>query len=243
MELIPDLEQKSILYDGADVVYWTNNRAGVTLVFLHGWSCSSALWSQQADLFRQYSCVLIDLPGHGESEVTEAELTIEYLARAVESVLQCESVEKAVIIGHTIIYVDSFFDLPENYVNQQQRKAWRESLEDDQEFREAIRRRFLTDRMTDAVKERILQVTTKTSKYVRLHSVTTDKLPHAWRHDEVYDVPALLLVTPVYADIDRRWLQHMPRLQVENWDDHGHFLFMEEPVMFNARVKKFVEQM
>ncbi|KAK5154543.1 hypothetical protein LTS14_006680 [Recurvomyces mirabilis] len=235
MELIPDLEQKSILYDGANV---------------------------QADLLGQYSCVLIDLPGHGESEVAEAELTIEYMARAVESVLQHEGVEQAVIVGHSmggpvatmllrlhsnrvsaIIYVDSFFDLPENYVNQKQRKAWRESLMDDQEFRDTIRRRFLTDRMTETVKERILQVTTETSKYVRLHSVTTDKLPHAWRHDEVYDIPALLLVTPVYADIDRRWLQHMPGLQVENWNDHGHFLFMEEPVVFNSRVKNFMKQM
>lgn len=228
-------------------------------MFLHGWSCSSALWSQQSDLFDRYDSTLIDLPGHGESEVAEVDYTLEYMARAVETVLQQENIEQAVIIGHSmggpvatmllrlhservpaIIYVDSFFNLPENYVNQQQRKAWAESLLDDTEFRNTLERRFCTDRMTDTAKESMVTVMTSTSKYVRLHSVTTDRLPHAWRYDEVYDIPALLLVTPVYSDIDRQWLHHMPALEVEELKGYGHFLFLEDPVMFNARVKKFL---
>jgi pimeloyl-[acyl-carrier protein] methyl ester esterase len=44
---------------------------GRPLVFLHGWSFDSGIWSKQADYFSEYKIVALDLPGHGQSEYKE----------------------------------------------------------------------------------------------------------------------------------------------------------------------------
>lgn len=255
--------EKSIDYEGIKVVYDSYGHGGNTaLVFVHGWSCASVLWSPaQAPLFQNHRSIVIDLPGHGRSDAPRIEYSLELFARAVQAVLQSENVTKAILIGHSmggpvstmvlrlfpdlvsgIIYVDSFFNLPENYLTQSQRKELAERHADDEKFRTLLQTIFKTKRTTQAVMDRVLETMMGTAKHVRTNATTTIAQPHTWKYDEVYQIPALLIVTPRHEDIDRHWLHHIPQLKISVWKDNGHFLFMEDPELFNSEVEKFLTE-
>ena len=253
---------KSTLFAGIKVAYESHGdgNSDEALVFVHGWTCNSSLWHLQAPLFQNHRSLLIDLPGHGGSDAPHIEYSQELFARSVEAVLRHEGVTRAVMIAHSmggpvsttllrlfpervsaILYVDSFFFLPEHYLALPQRKELARQHEDEEAF-EAKLDLFWTPRTTPDTRTRVKKSMRGTAKHVRVNAVTTDFLPHALRWDEVFQIPALLLVTPAYADIDRHWLHHVPQLKVQHWEENGHFLFMEDPARFNEEVEKFLAE-
>ena len=92
----------STLFDGIKIAYqsYGNGDGDEALVFVHGWTLNSSLWHLQAPLFQKYRSLLIDLPGHGDSDAPHVEYTQELFARAIEAVLSQEGVKKAVMIAH-----------------------------------------------------------------------------------------------------------------------------------------------
>ncbi|KAJ9602164.1 hypothetical protein H2200_013284 [Cladophialophora chaetospira] len=252
-------DSRLIDFDGAKVVYQSSGTGEEALVFIHGWTCDKSLWENQAPLFNKYRSLLIDLPGHGQSDNPRIEYSQELFARSVEAVLVAEGVQRAVLIGHSmggpvstmilrlfpakvigIIYVDSFFNLPEHYLTDVERKELAIRHSDDAKF-EALIHVFFSPHTTEAVRKHILTVMTTTAKHVRCNATTTSCLPHALRYDNVFQIPALHLVTPMFADIDKHWLHHLPMLQTEIWTGYGHFLFMEDAPRFNDRVETFLK--
>lgn len=250
----------TINYNDSKVAYQSFGIGQDALVFVHGWTCSSSLWGQQAPLFHQFRSLLIDLPGHGESEAPILEYSREYFARAIKTVFDHAEVKRAVFVGHSmggpvsttflrlfpeqvsaIIYVDSFFNLPENYLSQVERKQLSNKLNDDK-FYLTLLATFFTARTTPEMQKQVIEVMTGTAKHVRTNATTTDFLPPPFRWGDVFDIPALHLVTPRFADIDREWLHHLPRLESKEWNDYGHFLFMEDAERFNSEVLGFLEQ-
>lgn len=245
-------EEARVVYD----IYGSGSNAA--LVFIHGWSCSGALWYQQAPLFHRYPSLVIDLPGHGRSDAPEIEYSLEAMALVVNEILAKEGITKAVLIGHSmggpvstmalrlnpsgvvgVVYVDSFFHLPESYLTISQRKELAIAHSDDVRFRSFLEP-FKSGKMPHDNWKRVIDTMTGTPLHVRTNATTTIVQPHAWKYDEIYDIPALHLVTPVFANIDRHWSHHMPQLQQSLWEDYGHFLFMEEPERFNKAVEEFV---
>ena len=187
---------------------------------------------------------------------TDIEYSLELFGNAVHAVLEQESISKAILIGHSlggcvatmvlrlfpakvkaIVYVDSFFNPPENYMSHAQRKAVAERHADDDKFR-AFLDVLWTAKSTDAIKAQVVKTMMGTSKYVRCNASTTTAQPHMWRWDEVYEVPALLIVQPMFFNMtDKAWLRHIPRLETRLWEENGHFLFMEDPQRFNGEVE------
>jgi len=203
---------------------------------------------------------LIDLPGHGKSDAPHIDYSLEFFARSVEAVLGRECVTRAVLIGHSmggpvssmvlrlfpervsaIIYVDSFFHLPENYMSGAERRKLAERLDDDEKFG-AVVDSFWTPQTTPDTRNRVKKTMTGTAKHVRANATTTNSVPHALRWNEVFQIPALLLVTPRFAEIDQHWLRHVPQLKVHVWGENGHFLFMEDPARFNKEVNQFLAE-
>ncbi|KAK5044752.1 hypothetical protein LTR84_010526 [Exophiala bonariae] len=228
------------------------------LVFVHGWTCAGGLWKDQAPLFQQFRALVIDLPGHGKSEAPVIEYSREYFAKALKAVLDDAQVEKAVLVGHSmggpvsttflqlfseqvsgIVYVDSFFNLPENYFTQTERKELSFKLNNDTAFVETVNT-FFSPRATADIRSLVIDTMAGTAKHVRTNATTTDLLPPPFRWNDVYEIPALHIVTPRFADIDRAWLRHLPKLETREWADYGHFLFMEDPTRFNREVEAFV---
>jgi pimeloyl-ACP methyl ester carboxylesterase len=77
---------------------------GKTLVFLHGFLESSTMWDYIPLEELNAHCLLIDLPGHGQSPLNDsAEIpSIRFMADEVSRVLQREKVEEFSIIGHSL---------------------------------------------------------------------------------------------------------------------------------------------
>lgn len=83
-------------------VFFTETGSGFPLVFLHGFNESIRIWDKIIDnISKTYRCVLIDLPGFGESPLP-ASLSIKHIAEAVKRVADELQIEKPLIIGHSM---------------------------------------------------------------------------------------------------------------------------------------------
>ena len=62
--------------------------SGPELVLLHGWGLHGGLWGEFAEqLANQFTVTAIDLPGHGYSQPSESNLTVESMTDAVSNTL------------------------------------------------------------------------------------------------------------------------------------------------------------
>jgi pimeloyl-ACP methyl ester carboxylesterase len=83
--------------------YLTTGQGTNTIVFIHGWACNAGFWREQVPAFADKAqLVLIDLPGHGESDKPEVDYTMVYFADAVIAVMHEAKVEKGTLVGHSM---------------------------------------------------------------------------------------------------------------------------------------------
>ncbi|MDQ2871350.1 MAG: alpha/beta hydrolase [Acidobacteriota bacterium] len=88
---------------GRRVHYEVFGKGEPALVFVHGWSCDMTFWDEQTPHFAaRHRVVLIDLPGHGRSEVPEGELSMDVFADAIDAVLRDVKIPAAVLVGHSM---------------------------------------------------------------------------------------------------------------------------------------------
>lgn len=79
--------------------------AGKPLVLVHGFSGSGANWAAHAVALADYfRVILVDLPGHGETEPPDdiARYTMERTAQDVVGVLDALGIEKAYLLGYSM---------------------------------------------------------------------------------------------------------------------------------------------
>jgi pimeloyl-ACP methyl ester carboxylesterase len=88
--------------DGHRVHYESYGQGKEALVFIHGWTCDLTFWRGQAPVYEKRRSLLIDLPGHGQSDKPDIPYTQELFARAVEAVMRHAGVERATLIGHSM---------------------------------------------------------------------------------------------------------------------------------------------
>jgi pimeloyl-ACP methyl ester carboxylesterase len=76
---------------------------GKTIVFLHGFLESSAIWEDFAqELSAKFRIFTIDLPGHGGSGVLAEEHSMELMAEEVKNILEIEGIQKIMLVGHSM---------------------------------------------------------------------------------------------------------------------------------------------
>src|SRR5450432_2558370 len=83
--------------------YVTAGQGSRTIVFVHGWSSHLGFWREQvAVLADKARLILVDLPGHGQSDKPQTAYTMDFFAEAVLAVLLDAGVDKAIFIGHSM---------------------------------------------------------------------------------------------------------------------------------------------
>src|ERR1700689_2109779 len=89
---------------GADRIHYvTAGKGNRTIVFIHCWAGNLNLWREQVPtLADKARLILIDLPGHGQSDKPQTAYTMDFFAEAVLAVLGDAKVDKAVFIGHSM---------------------------------------------------------------------------------------------------------------------------------------------
>jgi pimeloyl-ACP methyl ester carboxylesterase len=83
------------------VAFVQHGQKGTPLVFLHGFCEDSSMWEDYLEPFDENRIILIDLPGLGKSEPV-AGVSIQYMAEAVEHVLETLQVDKFIVVGHSM---------------------------------------------------------------------------------------------------------------------------------------------
>lgn len=81
-----------------------NHDKATPIVFIHGVGLRAESWYQQVTAFEdRYRCYVIDMPGHGESELlTNSTLVLEDFAEALKTFITNVVGEPAIIVGHSL---------------------------------------------------------------------------------------------------------------------------------------------
>lgn len=81
-----------------------NNDKATPVVFIHGVGLRAESWYQQVTAFEdRYRCYVIDMPGHGESNLLPSPtLTLEDFAEALKTFITNVIGEPAIIVGHSL---------------------------------------------------------------------------------------------------------------------------------------------
>ena len=77
--------------------------SGETLVFIHGLSDDLNYWEFLAtNLKKHYRVIRFDLPGHGQSELGEDDITLDKYCKDLKKLLDMLNIEKANLIGFSL---------------------------------------------------------------------------------------------------------------------------------------------
>lgn len=91
------------LKDNFSPLSYSDNGKGNVVVLLHGYLESKEMWSGLAsELSKNYRVICPDLPGHGKSMLEGEIMTMELAAKEVKNLLDTLSIEKCVLIGHSM---------------------------------------------------------------------------------------------------------------------------------------------
>ena len=73
------LKDKYVKVNGVRLHYVTAGKGSRTIVFIHGWACNLGFWREQiSTLADKARLILIDLPGHGQSDKPQANYTMDF---------------------------------------------------------------------------------------------------------------------------------------------------------------------
>jgi pimeloyl-ACP methyl ester carboxylesterase len=88
--------------DGHRIHYQSYGQGREAVVFIHGWTCDLTFWSGQAPVYEKRRSLLIDLPGHGQSDKPDIPYTMELFAGAVEAAMRDAGVDRGTLVGHSM---------------------------------------------------------------------------------------------------------------------------------------------
>ncbi|HPT39846.1 MAG TPA: alpha/beta hydrolase [Candidatus Omnitrophota bacterium] len=102
--LLVEFQTKTaISKDGVKIAYSVFGKGQPTLVFVHGWCGSRAVWYNQIPYFaKKYKVIVLDLGGYGASGKQRKAYTQEAFGEDVAAVVNAEKVDKAILIGHSM---------------------------------------------------------------------------------------------------------------------------------------------
>ncbi len=93
---------KTIQFKDKNIAYSIVGQ-GETIILLHGYLESLHVWESFTEKLKSnYQIIAIDLPGHGNSDLTEEKLTMELMADSVNAVIEELNIEKCFMIGHSM---------------------------------------------------------------------------------------------------------------------------------------------
>jgi len=259
-----------VKYDGARVHYESYGRGKDALVFIHGWTCDLTFWRGQAPVYQKHRSLLIDLPGHGQSEKPEVSYTQERFARAVDAVMRDAGVDRAVLAGHSmgtpvaitfvrlfpakakgIVMVDGFIPpTPKDDADRERQQTQRAAFvkvwhgPNYKEQADKMITSMFTDKTTPAMREQIRSKMMSTPQHVMASAFENMFAMEPPKEGETYSLPAMavLVQSPGRAGYEARLRTLFPNLRkYEAWEGSGHFLMMETPDRFNRSLEEFLE--
>jgi pimeloyl-ACP methyl ester carboxylesterase len=255
-------------FDAVKVHYESYGSGKEAVVFIHGWTCDLTFWRGQAPVYRNRRSLLIDLPGHGQSDKPNVAYPMEFFARGIEAVLRDAGVERAVLVGHSLggpiaysfirlfpeqvkalVLVDATVSavadkasyLAAQQVRYQQKAENLSGAMGEKNFLAAVNSMF-SAKTPPSLRDLIRAKMLATPEHVRVAAVTSPSEVYPAAPGEMFDIPALAIQAAQKGTEERAAAMRtiFPKLRLEKWVGSGHFLMMEDPQRFNQSLMKFL---
>jgi pimeloyl-ACP methyl ester carboxylesterase len=258
-------ESRFAPFEGIKVHYESYGSGEEALVFIHGWTCDLTFWRGQEPVYSTHRSLLIDLPGHGDSDKPNTAYPSEFFARAIDAVLTDAQVDRVVLIGHSLgagiaysflrlypekvkslVVVDAYVSRPPSPAaanaalsHYRQRARSLSGPPGRKNFLRQVDAMF-SSRTPPALREEIRAKMLATPEYVRVAAVTSISRLPAPDPAETFAIPALAVLSRTRLARAAPMRSIFPKLQIEKWDNYGHFLMMEDPERFNRTLERFL---
>jgi pimeloyl-ACP methyl ester carboxylesterase len=254
-------------YAGIRVHYESYGAGNEAVVFIHGWTCDLTFWREQAPLYQSRRSLLIDLPGHGESDKPHVPYPMEFFARSVEAVMRDAGVDRAVLVGHSLggpivytflrlfpektkalVLVDAEVTAP------QATMAYREAQK--ARYAQTVRNlsgkggnKYFASRVEAMFSARTplewrQQIRTRmlaTPEHVRVAALSSPSQLDPPKPGEAFALPVLAIQSsPGLGATNAALRQIFPNVSIEKWEGYGHFLMVEDPEKFNQTLLGFL---
>jgi pimeloyl-ACP methyl ester carboxylesterase len=266
------LAAADVKYDGARVHYESYGKGPEAVVFVHGWTCDLTFWRGQAAVYEKRRALLVDLPGHGQSDKPEVAYTQERFARAIDAVMRDAGVTRAVLVGHSmggpvaltflrlfpaktkaLVLVDAYVpEAPKDEAEREQQKAQMEpflrslSAPDYRNTTQKMIEGMFSAKTTPAMREEIRTKMMATPQHVVASAMQGMFALEAPKPGETYSLPVMAIMSAAQArpGLEARLRTVFPNLRkYEAWEGSGHFLMMESPERFNRALEDFLAGM
>ena len=240
------------------VHYLIEGKGSHTIVFVHCWAGNAGLWREQVpELAGHARLVLVDLPGHGQSDKPHADYTMDFFASAVLAVMRDAQVDKGTLVGHSmgapvicrvykqapdkaaaLVAVDGFLRRPA--MTPEQAKEFIAPFRTP-EYREHTRQYVGTlfpIPGTEFLRDRVVSELLATPQYVMLGAMEGmfgGDQPD-WDLKKVI-VPVLVInaPNPMWTDEYKAYVRSLSsKTDYRTIDGVGHWLMLEKPAEFNA---------
>ena len=254
--------------DDIELAYETVGE-GVSLVFIHEVATNQRIWQRQRTFFRQrYRAITVDVLGHGQVAWPPQEITIAQAARRIEQFMVRLGTGPAVIVGVSMgaaVAMRIAFEAPALVRGLGLVSPWNYASGDMQSL---INRLFRLAEAGDmaAHADLFLRYSLPTTASA-LHAVEMERLRtlileqnswavvYTWVACLAYDLraevgqikaPCLIiaglndLFAPPY--LARGVAESLAEVELEIWEDTGHFPFLEDHERFNRRLDLFIQR-
>jgi pimeloyl-ACP methyl ester carboxylesterase len=255
-------------FEGGRVHYESYGAGKEAVVFIHGWTCDLSFWRGQEPVYRNHRSLLIDLPGHGQSDKPKVAYPTEFFARGIEAALRDAGVERAVLVGHSLggpiaysfirlfpeqakalVLVDATAgpepDTPAYRAAQEARYRQRvvnlSGAAGEKNFLANVEAMF-SAKTSPSLRSQIRAKMLATPEYVRVAAVTSRSELDPPSVGEAFDIPAVAIQAAAKGTEERAAAMRtvFPNLRLEKWEHSGHFLMMEDPARFNRSLERFL---
>jgi pimeloyl-ACP methyl ester carboxylesterase len=249
--------------DSAKIHYVNYGKGDEALVLVHGWTQNVDGWRDQApDFAKRNRVIVVDLPGHGQSDKPQTTYSMDYFARAVDAVMRDAKVKRAVLVGHSMgtpVARQFYRKYPEKtiaivVVDGALRPFGDKALMDrmiagfrSPNFREAAQPMFVAmsgPNLQSETKDRITASFMNTPQHVVVSAMEGMADASIWGEDKItVPVLAVMAKNQFYPpNVEESFRGIAPTMEFYMWDGVGHFLMMEKPKEFNAAVVAFLNK-
>lgn len=250
-----------VRYQDCDVAYSERGAGPEAIVFVHGWACDRSFWNGQIGEFGARHVIAVDLPGHGESTLPSAPLTMDLFARSIAAVLENAHVKRAVLVGHSngtpvvrqfyrwfpertaaLVAVDgslkAFFDDPSEAEQLLEPLRGADYLKNATHMVDAM----LPSTVSDENRNHIRRVILATPQRTMVEGMQAALDPAIWRPDPIR-VPVLVVLArqPFWDEQYEAFVRKLcPDVDYRTMIGVSHFLMLDRPKEFNAELESFL---
>lgn len=253
-------------HNGAKIFYvdidkWDQKRGGTSLVFVHGAGSSHLIWALQLrDFSKEYRTIALDLSGHGKSEGSHDDPSIDmHYAEELRTLIEQLNLDSFILVGHSMGGgVAMSYVLKENVPKPKALVLVSTSSNLDlSKLRVGLLKETLEDRVY-FFKSRIFEQYTETYQLKKLdddmrlaNPITMNRDLHACSKFDItgrlaeIQIPVFVLVgsdddiiTPhIAAEFEKK----LPRADIAVVQGADHIPMVEQPEIFNRLFRKFID--